>query len=304
MLFKRKKMEKKHVSIIIIPHNRSKSKNISFSKKTIKIVAAAGIFLFLALTAFLIDYFTMNVTRQKYRSLLDENEKQTQAIAQYKDTVDKLQSTIDHYESYAKKLNVMAGLKSEDPIEGEPGVGGPSDGQEIGNLNPGQTIDLDNLKDINQKADQIEKNLNTLTSIFENQVLELASKPTIMPTKGYISSPFGWRDDPFTGKRAFHQGLDIATYKGNPIYATADGVVIQARYDKIGGNTIKIKHMFGFTTVYCHMSKFLVKVGQKVKRWDTIGLVGNTGKARGPHVHYEVHLNGKVVNPYNYILEE
>jgi murein DD-endopeptidase MepM/ murein hydrolase activator NlpD len=297
-------MEKKHLSIIIIPHNKAKSKNLSFSKRTIKIVAGVGIGIFLALTVFFFDYFTMNVTRYKYRSLLDENTKQTQAIAEYRDTVDKLQTTIDHYESYAKKLNVMAGLKSEDLIEGEPGVGGPSDSQETSDLNPSQAIDLDNLKDISQKADQIEKNLNTLTSIFEADNLRLASKPTIMPTKGYISSAFGWRDDPFTGKRAFHQGLDIATYHGNPIYATADGVVIQARSDKIGGKTIKIKHMFGYTTVYCHLSEYLVKVGQKVKRWDTIGLVGSTGKARGPHVHYEVHLNGKAVNPYNYLLEE
>ncbi len=297
-------MENKHLSIIIIPHNKAKSKNISFTKKTIKIASGLGIVAFLTLTAFLIDYFTMNVTRQKYKALLDENAQQNQAIAQYKETVDKLQTTIDHYESYAKKLNVMAGLKSEAQIEGEPGVGGPSGSQEIGELNSSQSIDLNNLQDISQKAEQIEKNLNTLTSFFEDQTLELASTPTIMPTKGYMSSAFGWRDDPFTGKRAFHQGVDIATYHGNPVYATADGIVIQARFDKIGGNTIKIKHMFGYTTVYCHLSKFLVKVGQKVKRWETIGLVGSTGKARGPHVHYEVHLNGKAVNPYKYILEE
>ncbi len=297
-------MEKKHLSIIIIPHNKAKSKNISFSKKTIKIASGIAIVVFLALAVFLIDYFTMNVTRQRYRDLLDKSVQQDQAIAQYKDTVDKLQTTIDHYESYAKKLNVMAGLKSQDPIEGEPGVGGPSESQEIGNLNPSQTLDLENLKDISQKAEQIEKNLNTLTSFFEDQALELASTPTIMPTKGYMSSAFGWRDDPFTGKRAFHQGVDIATYHGNPVYATADGIVIQARSDKIGGKTIKIKHMFGYTTVYCHLSEYLVKVGQKVKRWDTIGLVGRTGKARGPHVHYEVHLNGKAINPYNHILEE
>jgi murein DD-endopeptidase MepM/ murein hydrolase activator NlpD len=297
-------MEKKYLSIIIIPHTRAKFKNISFSKKTIKIASGLAVVVFLMLTVFLIDYFTMNVTRQKYKTLLDENDHQNQAIAQYKETVDKLQTTIDHYESYAKKLNVMAGLKSEDPIEGEPGVGGPSENQEISDLNSSQRVDLGNLHDISQKAEQIEKNLNTLASFFEDQALELASTPTIMPTKGYMSSAFGWRDDPFTGKRAFHQGIDIATHHGNPIYATADGVVIQARSDKIGGKTIKIKHMFGYTTVYCHLSEYLVKVGQKVKRWDTIGLVGSTGKARGPHVHYEVHLNGKALNPYNYILEE
>jgi murein DD-endopeptidase MepM/ murein hydrolase activator NlpD len=297
-------MEKKYLSLIIIPHTKMRSKNISFSRRTIRVIAGLAVFVSLALTLFLIDYFTMSVTRKKYRNLLDEKAKQDKTIVQYKDTIEKLQTTIEHYESYAKKLNVMAGLKSQETIEGEPGIGGPSDGQEISDANSGQTLDLDSLKDISQKAAQVEKNLDTLNTFFEDRTLELASRPSIWPTKGYMSSAYGWRDDPFTGKRAFHRGIDIATYQGNPVYSTADGVVIQARFDKIGGKTIKIKHMFGYTTVYCHLSEYLVKVGQKVKRWDKIGLVGSTGKAGGPHVHYEVHFNGKALNPYNFILEE
>lgn len=297
-------MSKKYVSIIIVPHNKAKSRNISLSDKAVKIAAGIGIFVFVALAVFLIDYFTMNVTRQKYRALWDENEQHKIAIAQYQQTVDKLQTSIDNYESYAKKLNVMAGLKSEDLIEGEPGIGGPNSSQEIGEMSHSQTVDLGDLNNINQKAARIEKNLDTLTTFFEDQALQLASTPTIWPTKGYMSSSYGWRDDPFTGKRAFHHGIDIATYHGNPVYATADGTVIQTRTDKIGGKTIKIKHMFGFVTIYCHLSKFLVKVGQKVKRGETIGLVGSTGKSNAPHVHYEVHLNGKEKNPYYYLLEE
>jgi len=296
-------MAKKYVSIIIVPHNKAKSRNISLSEKMIKIVAGIGLFVFLALTVFLIDYFTMNVTRQKYKTLWDETAQQKTAIAQYQQTVDKLQTTIDNYENYAKKLNVMAGLKSEEVLEGEPGVGSGS-GQEIGETGPSQTLDLGNLNDISQKANRVARNLDTLTTFFEDQVLQLASTPTVWPTKGYMSSPYGWRDDPFTGKRTFHHGIDIATSHGNSIYATADGTVIQARTDKIGGKTIKIKHMFGYVTIYCHLSKFLAKVGQKVKRGETIGLVGSTGKARGPHVHYEVQLNGKEKNPYYFLLEE
>jgi murein DD-endopeptidase MepM/ murein hydrolase activator NlpD len=296
-------MAKKYVSIIIVPHNKAKSRNIALSEKAVKVAVGVGIFVFLALSVFLIDYFTMNVTRQKYKALWDENAQQKTAIAQYQQTVDRLQTTIDNYENYAKKLNVMAGLKSEEVLEGEPGVGSGSS-QELGETGHPQSLDLDNLNDISQKAERISKNLDTLTTFFEEQVLQLASTPTIWPTKGYMSSPYGWRDDPFTGKRTFHHGIDIATSYGNPIYATADGTVIQARSDKIGGKTIKIKHMFGYVTVYCHMSKFLVRVGQKVKRGETIGLVGSTGKARGPHVHYEVQLNGKEKNPYYYLLEE
>jgi len=296
-------MANKYVSIIIVPHNKAKTRNVSLSEKTAKIAAGIGLFVFLALTLFLIDYFTMNVTRQKYKTIWDENAQQKTAIAQYQQTIDKLQTTIDNYENYAKKLNVMAGLKSEEVLEGEPGVGSGS-GQEIGETGPSQTLDLGNLNDISQKADRVARNLDTLTTFFEDQVLQLASTPTIWPTKGYMSSSYGWRDDPFTGKRTFHHGIDIATSQGNPICATADGTVIQSRTDKIGGKTIKIKHMFGYVTIYCHLSKFLVKVGQKVKRGEIIGLVGSTGKARGHHVHYEVQLNGKEKNPYYYLLEE
>ena len=296
-------MSKKYISIVIVPHNKAKSRNVSLSEKTLKVAAGVGIFIFLALCVFLIDYFTMNVTRQKYKVLWEENAQQKTAITQYQLTVDKLQTTIEKYENYAKKLNVMAGLKSEEALEGEPGVGSGI-AQDIGESESSQTLNIGDLNDINQKADRITKNFNTLTAHFENQALQLAATPTIWPTKGYMSSPYGWRDDPFTGKRTFHHGIDIATYHGNPIYATADGTVIQARTDKIGGKTIKIRHMFGYVTIYCHMSKFLVKVGQKVKRGDTIGLVGSTGKARGPHVHYEVQLNGKEKNPYYYLLEE
>jgi murein DD-endopeptidase MepM/ murein hydrolase activator NlpD len=297
-------MSKKFLSFIIIPHNKAKSKTISISKKTAKISFGIAIFLFLALALFLVDYFTMNVTRKKYKALLNENAKQNQTLAQYQETINNLQSTIDQFENYAKKLNIMAGLKSQDILEGEPGIGGSSNDQEISSPNISQDLKVENLEEISQKADLIEKNLHTLTNFFEDQTLRLAATPTIFPTKGYLSSAYGWRDDPFTGKRTFHHGIDIATHYGNPIVATADGIVIMARSDKMGGKTIKIKHMFGYTTVYCHLSKYLVKVGQKVKRGETIGLIGNTGKARGPHVHYEVHLNGKEKNPYYYLLEE
>ena len=119
-----------------------------------------------------------------------------------------------------------------------------------------------------------------------------------------MASAFGWRDDPFTGKRTFHYGIDIATQTGNPIAATADGIVVTTKREKIGGRTIILSHRFGYQTVYCHLSKFLVKPGQRVKRGDVIGLVGRTGKALGPHVHYEVRVNNKEVNPFYYILEE
>lgn len=298
-------MAKKFFSLIIVPHSRGKFKTITLSEKRVKILIMVLTLLFTALTVFLIDYFSMNVTRQKYRELFDENNRQKQAIAKYKASLNKLQANIDEFETYAKKINVMAGLKSPEVLK-EVGVGGGDrgSGQEVSSSNYSQDVGLNRAQRISRKADGIDKNLNTLVRFFEEQTAKLASTPTIWPTTGWLVSAFGTRTDPFTGKKAFHYGMDIASSFGNPIVATADGFVSHVKREKIGGNTVIISHGGGFTTVYCHLSKFAVKAGQRVKRWDVIGYIGQTGKALGPHVHYEVRRNGKAVNPYKYILEE
>jgi len=294
----------KFLSIIIVPHQRGKARTITLSKKNLKVLTGIAVFLVLAFLVFLVDYFTMNITRSKYKELVQDNIQKEETLALYTNTITELENTIEHFENYAKKLNIMAGLKSPEVLK-EFGIGsGTSNGQEIILSPPDQEINPSSLDIVSQKAEGVEKNLSTLVHFFENQTTRLAGTPSISPAKGYWVSPYGWRDDPITGRRTFHKGVDIATYFGNPVVATADGVVIQTAKDKIGGNTIKISHFGGYTTVYCHLSKFLVRPGQKVKRGETIGLVGKTGKALGPHVHYEIRLNGKSLNPYYYILEE
>ena len=247
----------------------------------------------------------MNVTRQKYRALSDENAAQKQTIAQYKIALNKLRKDIDNFEEYAKKINIWAGLQSPEVLR-ELGVGGGAreEGQQVSPPNFPQDSGLIKAESISQKAKGIDKNLNTLVHFFEDKSLTLATSPSIWPTNGWMTSDFGPRLDPFTGKQEYHQGIDVAASFGSPIFATADGWVLKIKNEKTGGNVIILNHGGGMTTVYCHLSKFNVKVGQRVKRWDIIGFVGQTGKAIGPHVHYEVRKNGKAVNPYHYILEE
>ena len=297
-------MAKKNLSIIIIPHNRSSHRTLSFTEKSLKWIKGGAIFVLVVMIGFFVDYFSMSGVRRKFKELNQVSRQQGETISQYEASIDKLNDTIRNFENYAEKLNVMAGLKSENVLEGEPGIGGPVNDQQVVPITPVPSANLERLQDINHKADSIEDNLNTLAHFFEDQTLELAATPSIMPTRGYWVSHFGWRDDPFTGKRAFHDGVDIATQPGNPVVSTADGLVIQTKFDRTGGNTVKISHKrSGFTTVYCHLSEFKVKSGQRVKRGDVIGLIGRTGRTQGPHVHYEVHLNGKAVNPYYYILD-
>jgi murein DD-endopeptidase MepM/ murein hydrolase activator NlpD len=298
-------MAKKHFSLIIVPHHKGQSKKISLTEKRVKILVGVFSILFILLTLFLVDYFTMNVTRQKYRALSDENLRQKETIAQYRLAVNRLRNDIDNFEEYAKKMNVWAGLQSSDVMR-ELGVGGGArgEGQQSNIANP--TIDpgLRSAESIAQKAQGIEKNLDTLAKILEDKSYIRATTPSIYPTAGWQTSSFGKRTDPFTGDEEFHYGIDIATSHGSPIVATADGTVIKVKTEKIGGKVVIINHGGGVTTVYCHLSKFNVKVGQRVKRRGVIGYVGQTGKAIGPHVHYEVQKNGRAVNPYNYILEE
>jgi murein DD-endopeptidase MepM/ murein hydrolase activator NlpD len=140
-------------------------------------------------------------------------------------------------------------------------------------------------------------------SLSERQSL-LNATPNMKPAKGWITSRFGYRTSPFTGKTTLHAGLDIAAAPGSPIYAPADGVVTFASYDEGYGKLVSIDHGFGVTTRFGHMSQIYVQVGQRVSKWDVVGAVGNTGRSTGPHCHYEVRINGTPVDPINYILDE
>jgi murein DD-endopeptidase MepM/ murein hydrolase activator NlpD len=143
----------------------------------------------------------------------------------------------------------------------------------------------------------LETRLSSVRNVVERKEALAAATPSIWPAHGWLTGYFGDRSDPFTSEPAFHQGLDISTEKGQPVYATADGEVESASYTGDYGNLVQIKHGFGLTTRYGHLSGFHVKPGQKVSRGDIIGYVGATGRATGAHLHYEILANGKLLNP-------
>ena len=143
----------------------------------------------------------------------------------------------------------------------------------------------------------LEGRLTYVRRDVERQEALVGAHPSIWPTYGWLTGTFGGRPDPFTGERAFHQGLDISTSKGQAVYATANGTVDSAAYSGEYGNLIVVRHDFGLSTRYGHLSKFNVRPGQTVKRGDIIGFVGSTGRSTGAHLHYEVLANGKLINP-------
>jgi murein DD-endopeptidase MepM/ murein hydrolase activator NlpD len=124
-----------------------------------------------------------------------------------------------------------------------------------------------------------------------------AATPSIWPAHGWLTDAFGRRSDPFTGEPGFHEGIDISTDKGNPVYATADGTVETAAPSGEYGNLVVLTHGFGLSTRYGHLSRFNVRTGQHVTRGDVIGFVGSTGRSTGAHLHYEILTNGKQINP-------
>jgi murein DD-endopeptidase MepM/ murein hydrolase activator NlpD len=149
----------------------------------------------------------------------------------------------------------------------------------------------------------LESRLRYVRRDVERREALASSTPSIWPAHGWLTGTFGGRSDPFSGEPAFHQGLDISTDKGQPVFATADGSVESASYTGDYGNLVVLKHGFGLVTRYGHMSAFAVKAGQTVKRGAVIGYVGATGRATGSHVHYEILANGKLINPLQLLIQ-
>jgi murein DD-endopeptidase MepM/ murein hydrolase activator NlpD len=149
------------------------------------------------------------------------------------------------------------------------------------------------------------KSLDDILKMAKAKDKLLAAIPAIQPVKNEnlksMVSGFGYRTDPFTKARKMHEGMDFTAKTGTPIYATGDGVVARADNTASGyGNHIVIRHGFGYETLYGHLSRYKCRAGQRIQRGDVIGYVGSTGRSEGPHLHYEVHKNGKVVNPLNF----
>ena len=158
------------------------------------------------------------------------------------------------------------------------------------------------LKELEQETRLEELSQQELLLAMRDNRARLAMTPSIWPTEGFVTSKFGPRRSPFTGKTSFHKGLDIGAPTGTPIYAPARGTVASAGSERAYGLCVDLDHGGGLTTRFAHMSKFVVKPGEKVERGQVIGYVGSTGRVTGPHLHYEVRINGVPTDPYAYIM--
>lgn len=158
------------------------------------------------------------------------------------------------------------------------------------------------ITDLTKAVDARDDSLSSLEAKILQQSVLKDMLPNSSPVDaGYNSSSYGWRIDPFNGNKAFHEGLDFTANSGTPIRSAADGIVSASEYTHDYGNIVKIDHGSGLETRYAHASKLLVKVGERVVKGQAVALVGSTGRSTGPHLHYEIRLNGNALNPRQYL---
>ena len=301
---------KDYFSVWIIPKDDAPPKILSIERKKFKrALAIAGIVLLTGLFMFG-DYVSLLIKRKELDRLRQENSQLKNRLLAIKKDSEELEKKLKLFEDYAKKLNTIAGLESPYALKEVGGVGGGEFTISPPAVSRDRSAQLDigklssQLTKLKKKAQNLDINFDILYKFFKEQQELLACTPSIWPTRGYLTSVFGYRRDPFTGRRAFHKGIDISAPIGQKVHVTAKGIVVKTGYLRRSyGKYVMVNHGFGFTTVYGHLSRVLVKPGQRVKRGDVIGFVGNTGKSTAPHLHYEVRVYGRAVNPLLYILE-
>ncbi len=214
-----------------------------------------------------------------------------------------LNAQVNRLDAMGAEIVHLAGLKKSGFDFSEPaGEGGPASNDEkpwqVGDLNAATSS-------LSQRLWHEEHELTALEALLTHKKLNAQIIPRGKPVRGgWISSGYGWRTDPFTGEREFHYGIDFAGHEGARVHAVAAGVVTWAGPRYGYGNLVIINDGDGYTTYYAHNKKVMVKVGQIVKRGDVISLMGETGRATGPHVHLEVHKDGEPIDPWRFVWKQ
>ncbi|GBE15933.1 murein DD-endopeptidase MepM [bacterium BMS3Abin14] len=302
-------MTRKTYTIMVVPDETTKVRRYRVPKLFVRGILFASLIIVAGLAYLLTDYYHVRKMVSGFDRLRLETRQQKKQLLTYVKTINDIQTEMGRLRHFDTKLRVMANLDSVVYPEQIMGVGGenpvsfnPMESEvsfQDQALLKGMTNELSRIK---SDTDIQERSFQELVEYLQDQKSLLASTPSIWPVRGWETSGFGYRTSPFTGRREMHKGVDVATRTGTPIIAPADGVVIFAGREGGFGNLVVLDHGYGIVTRYGHCSKLKVKIGQKIKRGDVIGLVGTTGRSTGPHLHYEVAVNGVAVNPMRYIL--
>jgi murein DD-endopeptidase MepM/ murein hydrolase activator NlpD len=307
-------MRDKRIKLIYFSLRGSGIRYFELSWKKMFFVFSVFMVFLLIFVGSIIGLFTNYYHNYKIKSLNRMNMGLMNQLEVMQANVNEVQSKMEQLEENDDQERMIAGLDKIDKDMRGVGVGGAAFNYstELSDFSKQTREDITNTGSI---IDQLERRILLLVESkneIDQKILKdkqkLKHTPSIRPVMGgRITDPFGMRLDPFIERIKMHKGIDIAAQVGTPVYATASGVVSYVqhsyRHNQGYGKEVIINHDNGIKTRYAHLSKISVRVGQKVNRWDTIGTVGNTGRATGPHLHYEVIVNTNQVDPVTYILE-
>ncbi len=300
-------MSKRRWTIVIVPQGSSASKIIEVSHTALKLLGSLGVAAMML--AMLLGYATIRRTLNLARAerLEQENARLTDELNLLSSHVSALTDSMASLEVREAQLRLLANVDPIDPQVHAVGIGGPLPTAEP---TPPSSELLGRAGLVRVDLNALIRRANLLSVSFREagdslalHAERLAATPSIMPTAGWLTSAFSrMRNHPILHVARAHEGLDVSAPMGTPIEAPANGAVVQAGWEAGYGNTVTIDHGYGIVTKFAHASRILVTVGDKVERGDRIALVGATGLSTGPHLHYEVHVNGRPVDPRRYIL--
>jgi murein DD-endopeptidase MepM/ murein hydrolase activator NlpD len=303
-------MAKRRWTLVLVPHGSEPSRIVEVSYSVLRVAASAAAgFLVLVLLA---GYATLSHTTDLSRTarLQQENEDLAREIGELNGRLSTLADTLTRISQRDARIRVLANLEPIDPQVLAAGIGGPVGATNLGLA--GMTGIARRSAEVRIDLSALIRRANLLASSFKEAAdslayhsARLAATPSIMPTQGWLSSAFSsMRAHPVLHIARPHEGIDVSAPMGSPIEAPAAGIVTDAGWESGYGNTVTIEHGFGIETKFAHASKLLVHTGQRVSRGQRIALVGNSGLATGPHLHYEVHVKGRPVDPLKYVLPD
>ena len=297
---------KEKLTVMLIPHSEKKIFNFQISIFTISflIVVLAGV-----VVTFFISTSRYTLTKKEMVELQNEQEGSINSMNLFKEEISVLNNSVLEYKNNIKDIIKLLGASQSENIFG---LGGPE--TEIKNIT--EIIGLRNKGDYRSELETIKRinaDIKASTKVLQNFTKFLAASEEIIqkiPNNwpiiggGYITSPFGMRRSPFTGNWAMHQGVDMSWWPGAPIRASADGVVVFSGMKGGYGRTIQIQHEYGFQTLYGHLSSITAYEGKQVKKGEIIGFLGRSGRSTGFHLHYEVRIGTKAVDPMIFMTTE
>jgi murein DD-endopeptidase MepM/ murein hydrolase activator NlpD len=292
-------------TVMVVPHGSDSPRSFSVSERTVRAAAYAGATLGLAAVMGFVT--AISSTSRVISAVVRPAEASAMSNAQPRDLgevarrVASLRDTLDVIRKREAQIRLLAGLPSTDSAA--PTLAGQL-AAATDSATRGPTIDAD-VETLIQRADLLSARFAAVTDSLEANEKRFASVPSIMPTAGWLTSQFTRsRKHPILHVSRPHEGIDVTAPMGAPIVAPASGVVTKARRESGYGNVVEIDHGNGIVTLYAHASRIDVRQGERVTRGQRIAAVGNTGLATGPHLHYEIHVNGKVVDPLTYVLAD